>query len=114
MRNDFTYQNGRELGTEFCSGIGKAFAPACFLKYFDIAVVHYYDHGFGLTFGNQIIHDEVHLTLVGPACLIFSHTVLQVQYRVLFGRILIILCGCVDEASTPFFTNVGIIPALAY
>lgn len=26
VRNDFIYQNGRELGTEFCSGIGKAFA----------------------------------------------------------------------------------------
>ena len=86
------YQNGRELGTEFCSGIGKAFARLVF-KYFDIAVVHYYDHGFGLTFGNQIIHDEVHLALVAQLVSFSPIPCCRYSTGYFWKAILIILCG---------------------
>src|SRR6185369_2129059 len=46
------------------------------------AIFHDHDHGFRLARGDQVIEDEVHLSLHGPAALILASAVLQIEHRI--------------------------------
>ncbi len=77
------------------------------------AVVHDDDEGFGLAFGDQIVHDQIGLALIGPARLIFAAAVLEVQHGIAGRGVLVIGRRRVDEAPPRGFGDLRIIEILA-
>ena len=80
IRNQFVYQNclkiiylKRTNGTK--------------LSFIGHTVSHNNDERFTLTFGNQIIHNQIGMSLTTPSCFVFSPTMLQVKYRELLFAI---------------------------
>ena len=65
-----------------------------------LAVIHYNDERNSLLLGNQVIHDLTGVTLNRPAVLVLGVTVLQIQYRILLVRVLVILVGQIYIAVT--------------
>ena len=60
-----------------------------------IATAHDHDHFLALSLCDQIVHDKVRLPLPDPSRLIFTDTMLQVQYRISFISFFISI-RCID------------------
>ena len=63
-------------------------------------IIHHDDAGNGLTLCNQVIHDLSGVTLLSPAVLVLTHTMLQIEYREFLGGIGEILGGQIYMATT--------------
>ncbi len=76
---------------------------------FHISAIHHHEHRHTLTGCNQIVHNMIHLSLSAPAGFIFTHAMLQIQYRIALLRMNFILCRCVHHATTELFLRFGVI-----
>src|ERR1035441_590154 len=62
-------------------------------------VFHHDDEGLCFSFREQIIHDQIGMTLIAPAGFIFSHAMLQIEHRVSRIGILVIVRRSIDKAT---------------
>ena len=63
------------------------------------AVGHHDEKGLDLAFGDQVVHDQIGVTLVAPGGFILAPAVLQVQHRISPGRVLVVVGRRVDKRS---------------
>src|SRR5574344_766993 len=61
-------------------------------------IVHHDDERNSFACSNQIVHDDASLSLCRPASLILAHTMLEIEYRELLVRILVLSGWQVDVA----------------
>ena len=64
------------------SGAASAAASTRSRTFVGQAVGHHDDEGPGLTFGDQVVHDQIGAALIPPGIFIFTPAVLQIQHRV--------------------------------
>ncbi len=62
------------------------------------AIVHHDNERLGLPLGDQVVQDQVGVTLVAPAGFVLPHAVLQIENRIAFGRVLVIIRRSINEA----------------
>ena len=69
----------------------------------DVTTLHHHNHRNGLTTGNGVVHDVLHVSLLAPAGLILTHTMLQIEHRVALLDVLlgIIASGGIDHGVAP-------------
>ena len=82
--------------------------------FYCIQVVHDDEHRFGLTFGNEVIHYQIHMALLEPALLVFTPAVEQIENRMAGPRIIVITRRRVNIAAAPFTRDLRVIPTLAH
>ena len=63
-------------------------------------VIHHYDERNSLLCCDEVIHDSCYTTLIRPAVLVLTHTVLQIEHWELLGRIGEVLVWQINEATT--------------
>src|ERR1035437_10618975 len=73
----------------------------------DTAVFHYDDKGSDLALSNQVVHNQVSVSLVAPAGFIFPHPVLEIQHGVMFFVIFVIVCRRINVNTTNTFSGLG-------
>src|SRR5687768_16972357 len=81
-----------------------------------VAAVHDDDHGLGLLLGEEVVEDEVHAALVGPAALVFAGAVLKVEDGVARVGIGIVIRRRIDAGAAVIprhFRDVPEVPDLA-
>ena len=71
--------------------------------------VHHHQHGLALAGGDEVVHDVVDLALDGPAGLVFTASVEEIEDWIALGRIAFILRRNIDVADSPGFCEVGVI-----
>ena len=77
-------------------------------------VLHDDDHRLGFAGREQVVHDGVHAALDDPTPFILSPAVMQIQDRITFRRVRIVIGRRVDEAAAPGAGDGGEIPPLAH
>ena len=82
----------------------------------DVAALHHHNHRYGLAVGNGVVHDVLHVALLRPACLVLTHTVLQVEHGIAFllHLLQLILGGGVDHGMAPCFRRLRPVVDAAY
>ena len=76
---------------------------------FYITAIHHHEHRHTLTGCNQVVHNMIHLSLRAPAGFIFTHAMLQIQYRIALLRMSFILCRRIYHTPTELFLRFGVI-----
>ena len=69
----------------------------------DVTTLHHHNHRNSLATGNGVVHDVLHVSLLAPAGLILTHTMLQIEHRVALLDVLlgIIASGGIDHGVAP-------------
>ena len=70
-------------------------------------VLHHDDERDGLARRDEVVHDGCGMALLGPAVLVLTATVLQVQHRIALGGILVIFGRGIDEDVTHRLVHLG-------
>ncbi len=83
VRNQFVGQDGLERVDAELPDL----APFHFVGH---AVGHHDDKRLRFAFRNQVVHNQVRVSLIAPGCLVFAPAVLQVQHRIL-GRLVFLI-----------------------
>src|ERR1017187_4988151 len=63
-------------------------------------VFHHDNERLGFEVGEQVVHDQVSMTLVAPACFVFTRAMLKIEHRKTFAWILVVIGRSVNEAAT--------------
>ncbi len=92
--------------TEVGINVRNQFVDENRLKWFDLeisetahlnivchAIGHHNNERFDFAFGDQVVHDQIGMTLVTPGCFILTPAMLQVENRIAFLFILVVLGG---------------------
>ena len=56
-----------------------------------VAVVHYNYHGLAFSGSDQVVKDEIGVSLIGPAGLVLGHAVLQIENGIALGGVGLVL-----------------------
>ena len=73
------------------------------------ATVHHDQHRLAFAGGDEVVHDVVHLALDGPAGLVLTASVEEVENRVVLGRIALIFSWDIDIADPPGLREIGVV-----
>ena len=74
-----------------------------------ITALHYHNHRLSLAFGNEIIHDVLHIALMAPARLVLSHSVLQIEHWIALVLIGFIFCRRINHGSAELALRCSIV-----
>src|SRR5690554_2350497 len=64
------------------------------------AIVHYNNKRLGLALGQEIVHNQVNMALVRPACFILATSMLQIQNRISLLGMLVVAGWGVNKATS--------------
>src|SRR6185503_14974112 len=57
----------------------------------DAAVLHHDDERLAFSLGDQVVHNQTGVALAAPTCFIFAATMLEVEHRVAFARVFLVI-----------------------
>ena len=75
-----------------------------------MTIRHDEDHRYGLALGDEVVKDDAGAAEVLPFVLVASHSMEKVEDRILFLRIRLIACRCVDVHPAVGLESVGMVP----
>ena len=78
------------------------------------SVVHHNDEWHGFALGDKIVHDDASLALCRPACLVFTHAMLQVEHGEFLRGVLTVSSGQIDVAVAHLLCHCRVIVYLAH